>query len=45
MSYVDAIFDRNEDIIRVVERKEGKKHFVEFPVKYTFITKILKENI
>ena len=39
MSYVDAIFDRNEDIIRVVERHEGKRRFVEHPVKYTFYYK------
>lgn len=34
--YVDAIFDRNSDIIRVVERQEGKRIFREYPVKYTF---------
>ena len=39
MSYVDAIFDRNEDIIRVVERHEGVRKFVEHPVKYTFYYK------
>jgi len=39
MSYVDAIFDRNEDIIRVVERQEGKRRFIEHPVKYTFYYK------
>ena len=39
MSYVDAIFDRNEDLIRIVERKEGKKKFTEYPVKYTFYYK------
>ena len=36
MSYVDAHFDRNADIIRVVERKDGKRQFTEYPVKYTF---------
>ena len=36
MSYVDAYFDRTSDIIRVVERKDGKRRFQEFPVKYTF---------
>ncbi len=36
MSYVDAIFDRESDIIRVVERKDGKRRFTEYPVKYTF---------
>ena len=39
MSYVDAIFDRNADLIRVVERKEGKRHFTEYPIKYTFYYK------
>jgi len=36
MSYVDAVFDRDQDIIRVVERKEGKRHFHEYQAKYTF---------
>jgi len=36
LSYVDAFFDRNADIIRVVERVDGKRHFTEYPVKYTF---------
>ena len=36
MSYADAYFDRDSDIIRVVERKEGKRRFTEYPVKYTF---------
>ena len=36
MSYVDAIFDRDADIIRVVERREGKRRFTEYSVKYTF---------
>ena len=39
MSYVDALFDRNADILRVVERKEGKRHFTEYPIKYTFYYK------
>ena len=34
--YVDAIFVREADIIRVVERREGKRVFHEYPVKYTF---------
>jgi len=42
MSYVDAIFDRDSDIIRVVERKDGKRRFTEYPVKYTFYYKDLK---
>jgi DNA polymerase elongation subunit (family B) len=36
MSYVDAIFDRDADTIKVVERVEGARKFQEFPVKYTF---------
>jgi len=36
MPYVDAIFDRDADIIRVVERKDGKRHFQEYQAKYTF---------
>ena len=36
MSYVDAYFDRDSDIIRVVERRDGKRHYTEYPVKYTF---------
>ena len=36
MSYVDAHFDRDSDIIRVVERKDGKRDFREYQAKYTF---------
>jgi DNA polymerase elongation subunit (family B) len=36
MPYVDAFFDRDSDIIRVVERKDGKRHFHEYQSKYTF---------
>jgi len=36
LSYVDAIFDRDADVIRVVERQDGKRKFNEFPIKYTF---------
>ena len=36
MSYVDALFDRDSDIIRVVERKDGKRAFREYQAKYTF---------
>ena len=39
MSYIDAVFDRDQDIIKVVERKDGKRHFHEYPVKYTFYYK------
>jgi len=37
--YIDAMFDRDADIIRVVERKEGKRIFKEYPIKYTFYYK------
>ena len=39
MSYVDAFFDRDQDIIRVVERKDGNRHFHEYQAKYTFYYK------
>jgi len=39
MPYVDAMFDRDQDIIRVVERREGKRLFTEYPAKYTFYYK------
>ncbi len=35
--YVDAYFQRDSDIIKVVERtSEGKRQFKEFPARYTF---------
>jgi DNA polymerase elongation subunit (family B) len=39
MSYVDALFDRDHDIIRVVERKDGKREYREYQAKYTFYYK------
>ena len=42
MSYVDAIFDRDADIIRAVERQDGKRIFTEYPIKYTFYYEDLK---
>jgi len=42
MPYVDAMFDRDQDIIRVVERRDGKRHFTEYPAKYTFYYKDLR---
>ena len=36
MPYVDAFFDRDQDIIRAVERKDGKRHYQEYQAKYTF---------
>jgi DNA polymerase elongation subunit (family B) len=35
--YVDAYFNRDSDVINIVERSnEGKRVFKEYPVKYTF---------
>jgi DNA polymerase elongation subunit (family B) len=34
--YVDAMFDRDNDIVKVVERKDGKRVFKDYPVRYTF---------
>ena len=39
MSYIDALFDRDHDMIKVVERKDGVRTFREYPVKYTFYYK------
>jgi DNA polymerase elongation subunit (family B) len=39
MPYVDAMFDRDQDIIRVVERRDGKRHYQEYQAKYTFYYK------
>ena len=39
MSYVDALFDRDHDMIKIVERKDGVRTFREYPVKYTFYYK------
>jgi len=39
LSYVDALFDRDHDLIKVVERKDGVRTFREYPVKYTFYYK------
>ena len=37
MSYVDAFYDREDDIIRVVERNEkGERHFKDYPAKHLF---------
>jgi DNA polymerase elongation subunit (family B) len=37
MSYVDAFYDRDNDLISVVERdKEGRRHFKEYAAKYLF---------
>ena len=39
MAYVDGYFDRDSDIIRVVERKDGKRLYREYQSKYTFYYK------
>ncbi len=40
MSYVDAWFDRDNDIIKIVERnKKGEREFRDFPVRHTFYVK------
>ena len=42
MSYVDALFDRDQDAIKIVERKDGKRTYREYPTKYTFYYKDAK---
>jgi len=40
MSYVDAWFDRNNDVIKIVERnKKGEREFRDIPVRHTFYYK------
>jgi len=40
MSYVDALWDRDKDIIKVVERnKNGERDFREYPARYQFYYK------
>jgi len=37
MSYVDAFYDREKDLISVVERDtKGQRHFKEYPARYIF---------
>ena len=36
MPYVDGFFDRDSDVIRVVERREGKRRYQDYQAKYTF---------
>ena len=37
MSYVDAFFDREQDLIRVVERNDkGERHYKEYPARHIF---------
>ena len=40
MSYVDAFYDRNDDIIRIVERdSKGNRHYKDYPAKHLFYYK------
>jgi DNA polymerase elongation subunit (family B) len=36
MSYVDALYDRNQDRIHVVERVDGQRVYREYPASYIF---------
>jgi len=36
MSYVDALFDRNQDRIHIVERLNGERVYQEYPANYVF---------
>ena len=36
MPYVDAFFDRDADVLNVVERREGKRIYQQYQTKYTF---------
>ena len=36
MAYVDGYFDRQRDVLRVVERNNGIREFKEFPARYQF---------
>jgi DNA polymerase elongation subunit (family B) len=36
LSYVDAFYDRDQDIIHVVERDENGRHFKEYPARHIF---------
>ncbi len=37
--YVDAYFDRNKDIINIIERINGKREYREYPARYLFYYK------
>ena len=39
MSYIDAIYDKEKDLIRVVERLQAKRVYKEFPAEYSFYYK------
>ena len=36
MSYIDALFDRKQDRIHVLERRDGRREYREFPANYIF---------
>ena len=36
MSYIDALFDREHDRIHIVERRDGKRQYREYPANYIF---------
>ena len=36
MSYVDALFDREHDRIHIVERRDGRRCYQEYPANYVF---------
>jgi len=36
LSYIDALFDREHDRIHVVERRDGKRCYQEYPANYVF---------
>lgn len=42
--YIAAFFDKNEDIVRVVERVNGTRKHLQYPVKYEFYYKDTNGN-
>ena len=36
MSYIDALFDRDRDRIHIVERKDGRREYNDYPAQYVF---------
>ena len=46
MSYIDGYFDRNNDIIKIVERNsKGEREFKDIPVNIRYIIKTREGNI
>jgi hypothetical protein len=37
--YVDALFDKDANVVHVVERVKGKRKFIEYPANYQFFIK------